>query len=170
MAIPRQSAGLLLYHWNLQEELEVLIAHPGGPIFSQKDAGFWGIPKGQFEPGETAFQAAVREFEEETGYGVPEKTPLMPLGSIVQRGGKVVHGWAFEGDWEADRELCCNWIDLEWPPGSGQWHHIPEIDEVRLVTVDVARRLMRPDQFAFVERLQARLASQQKLDLESAQS
>lgn len=170
MAKPRQSAGLLLYRWNAARELEVLVAHPGGPIFANLDAGHWGIPKGQVESGESALQAALREFEEETGYPVPEGTTLLPLGTVVQRGGKLVHAWAFEGDWEAERELCCNWIDLEWPSGSGRWHHIPEIDEVRMVRVEIARSLMRADQFAFVERLVELLGVQQKLDLESAQN
>lgn len=159
-----------MYRWSPQRELEVLVAHPGGPIFKGRDAGHWGIPKGQFEEGETALQAARREFEEETGLCAPDPAVLIPLGTVVQRGGKVVHGWAFEGDWAADRQLCCNWIDLEWPPGTGCWHHIPEIDEVRMVTVQVARALMRSDQFPFVERLAALLCDQQKLDLESAQS
>lgn len=166
MSRKKQSAGLLMYWPNHNGNLKVLIAHPGGPIFANKKAGHWGIPKGEFEAGETALEAAVREFEEETGLNPSgDEDVFIPLGTIVQKGGKTVHAWAFEGEWALDRELVCNTIDLEWPPKSGTWHHFPEIDEVRMVDVVEAKRLMRTEQFAFVERLQNELSSQQKLDL-----
>lgn len=158
-----------MYQWDQDGALKVLIAHPGGPIFIDKDAGHWGIPKGQFEADETPLQAAVREFEEETGLK-PITDAFLPLGSILQKGGKTVHAWAFEGEWKKGRMLRCNEIDLEWPPKSGNWHHFPEIDEVRMVNVKEAKRLMRAEQFAFVIRLQNELSSQQKLDLSRAQS
>jgi len=154
MGNTRQSAGLLLYRNAIDGRLEVLIAHPGGPIFAKKQEGHWGIPKGEFEPGERALDAAKREFEEETGLA-PVAEEFIDLSSVVQKGGKRVFAWAFEGNWEAGRKLVCNMINLEWPPRSGHWHHIPEIDEVRMVDVEEARRLMKPAQFEFVERLLA---------------
>lgn len=164
MASKRQSAGLLMYERGDDGKLWLLIAHPGGPIFHGKDAGHWGIPKGEFEEGETAMAAAVREFEEETGLLCSSDTEWIELGVIVQRGGKRVHAWAFAGRLAADYQLCCNTIELEWPVGSGKVYVIPEIDEVRMVDVLEARRLMRPEQFELVERLIAHLESPQKLD------
>ena len=165
MGNTKQSAGLLMYRWSRSGKLKVLIAHPGGPIFAKKDAGHWGIPKGEFEADETPVGAAQREFEEETGLAPAAGESFIPLGTIVQKGGKTVHAWAFEGVWEKDRVLRCNEIDLEWPPLSGKWHRFPEIDEVRMVGVKEAERLMKKEQFAFVERLRELLSSQQKLDL-----
>jgi len=164
MGKKKQSAGLLMYAIAPGQSLKLLIAHPGGPIFRKKQEGYWGIPKGEFEDGELPFDAALREFEEETGLK-PDADGYTSLGNIVQKGGKTVHAWAFEGQWSEGRELICNEIDLEWPPHSGLWHRIPEIDEVKMVEVDQARNLMRPEQFVFVERLCEVLAKQQKLDL-----
>ncbi len=152
MGKKKQSAGLLMFHRLDTHSIKVLIAHPGGPIFHNKDAGYWGIPKGEFEKGETPLEAAIREFEEETGMK-PFSEKYLPLGSIVQKGGKRVHAWAFEGKWGDDQQLLCNMIDIEWPPLSGKWHHIPEIDEVRMVSISEAQRLVKTEQFELIERL-----------------
>src|SRR3954466_14860991 len=98
--------------------LEVLLAHPGGPFFRGKDAGAWTIPKGLPLEGEPLPEAARREFQEEVGVAVGQ--PLAPLGEIRQRGGKVVHAWAFEGDLPVDFVLRSNTFEIEWPPRSGR--------------------------------------------------
>ena len=148
------------------EDIRVLIAHPGGPIFARKNNGHWGIPKGEIDDGEEIFEAAIREFEEETGMK-PESDDYVSLGTITQKGGKVVHAWAFKQDW-GDRELRSNVIDLEWPHGSGKVWTFPEIDEVQMADYDTAKLKMKAEQFAFVERLIEHLKAQQKLDPTSA--
>src|SRR5512143_2838940 len=97
----RTSAGLAMYRLR-DGQLEVLLAHPGGPYFARKDAGHWSVPKGEVEPGEALEAVARREFEEETGHPVADG-PTIALGEIVQKGGKVVHAWAVEGDLDAER-------------------------------------------------------------------
>lgn len=143
--------------------LTVLIAHPGGPIFENKDEGFWGIPKGEFNGEERAFDAALREFREETGMKV-EAEHYIPLGSVLQKGGKSVVAWAFEGDWEMGKPPKSNVFKLEWPPKSGIIHDVPEIDEVFMATLSEVKKKMRLEQQAFVDRLIEYLSEQQKLD------
>lgn len=134
--------------------VEVLLAHPGGPFWRTRDAGAWTIPKGEFADPEAPLAAAQREFAEETGFAVTP--PLLPLGELVQKGGKRISAWAFEG--EADpRQLRCNEFELEWPPGSGQRHRYPEIDRVAWFGLPEARRRMLPAQCAFLDRLQQAL-------------
>ena len=108
----RLSAGLLLYR-RTGDAVEVLLAHPGGPYFSARDTGVWGIPKGEVEPDEEPLAAACREFGEETGF--ESAPPYIPLGEVRQRGGKRVVAWAFEGDCEPSR-LRSNEFEIEWPP------------------------------------------------------
>lgn len=151
----RVSAGLLMYR-RRGGALEVFLAHPGGPFFAKKDAGAWSIPKGEVEPGEELLAAARREFEEETGIHPGE--PLYPLGEVKQKGGKVVHAWAFEGDWPAGSVLRSNSFELEWPPGSGRVQVLPEIDRAELFALEIARTKINPAQATFLDRLVARLA------------
>ena len=122
--MPRTSAGLLMYRQRA-DALQVLLVHPGGPFWANKDLGAWTIPKGEVAEGEEELQTARREFEEETGLR-PEGA-VHPLGSVKQKGGKVVHAWAFEGDCDpaAVRSNTCR---VQWPPGSGQWPDVPEVD------------------------------------------
>jgi predicted NUDIX family NTP pyrophosphohydrolase len=148
----RTSAGILLYRRALNG-LEVLLAHPGGPFFQRRDDGHWTIPKGEVDPGEDLLDVARREFEEETGQPPPETDPL-PLGSIVQKGGKVVHAWALAGDLDAERAVS-NTFELEWPPGSGRRREFPEIDRVAWFDTAEARRKLKPTQIPFLERLEA---------------
>ena len=117
MASKKISAGLMMFRRRAAGELEVFLAHMGGPYFRNKDEGSWTIPKGEPEPGEGLFETATREFEEETG--VAPEPPFTSLGSAKQRGGKLVHAWAFEGDWDASRTLTSNTFEIEWPPRSG---------------------------------------------------
>lgn len=155
MAAAKVSAGLLLYRLG-QRGLEVLLAHPGGPFFSKKDLGSWTIPKGEPAPGEELRAAAIREFGEEVGLPIAE--PLMPLGEIRQKSGKIVHAWAFAGDPPQSRFAPpSNHFELEWPPRSGRRQSFPEIDLVELFTVDIAREKLNPAQVPFLDRLHALL-------------
>jgi predicted NUDIX family NTP pyrophosphohydrolase len=152
----KTSGGLLLYREdNRSDELRVLVAHPGGPFFANKDDGWWSIPKGEPDPGEDIFLAALREFEEETG----EKSngPYIDLGSIVQKNGKEVFAWAFAGDWEDGKVPRCNEISMEYPKGSGKQWTFPEIDRALLLPIPEAKNKLRPEQAVLVDRLVERL-------------
>jgi len=151
----KTSAGLLMYR-RREGHLELLVAHPGGPYFRRRHESSWTIPKGMVEPGETLIQAAQREFHEETGFSGLSPTYLS-LGEIRQRSGKHVHAWAFQGDCDP-RQLNSNEYELEWPPKSGRTATFPEVDQLRFVDIDEARRLLNPSQAVFVDRLLAALA------------
>lgn len=150
--MPKQSAGLLLFRRKVG--LEVLLVHPGGPFFAKKDAGAWTIPKGEFTDEELALAAAQREFLEETSF--PPRGPFLPLGTIKQSGGKLVHAWAFEGDLEVEK-IRSNTFTIEWPPKSGKQREFPEIDRAGWFTLEAAAEKMNPAQTAFLERLRALL-------------
>jgi predicted NUDIX family NTP pyrophosphohydrolase len=135
--------------------LEVLLAHPGGPFFRTKDDGAWTIPKGIPTTGELLPDAARREFAEEIGLPAGTVDRLVALGEVRQKGGKVVHAWAFEGDLPFDFILRSNTFDLEWPPRSGRRQRFPEVDRAELFAVDVARTKINPAQSVFLDRLQA---------------
>jgi predicted NUDIX family NTP pyrophosphohydrolase len=147
--MPRESVGLLMFR-RRDGRLEVLLGHPGGPFWAKRDDGAWTIPKGAREPGEDPLAAAVREFREETGF--EPCGPYRPLGEITQRGGKVVHAWAFEGDCDPSR-LTSLEVPVEWPPRSGRIVNVPELDRVQFFTIDEARRTINPAQTAFLNRL-----------------
>jgi predicted NUDIX family NTP pyrophosphohydrolase len=150
----RTSAGILL--WRSREgRLEVLLAHPGGPLWVNKDIGHWTIPKGEIEPGEEFVAVARREFAEETGLEVPDD-PLIELGQITQKSGKLVLGWAVEGELDPSTAVS-NTYDMEWPPRSGVIQSFPEIDRVEWFDLDEARRRMKAAQVPFLDRLQAAL-------------
>lgn len=148
----RVSAGILLFR-RAGGTVEVLVAHPGGPFFAARDEGHWTIPKGEVEAGEELIDVARREFAEETGHPPPEAEPIV-LGSIVQKGGKVVHGWALEGDLDPAAARS-NEVELEWPPRSGRRQAFPEIDRVAWVEPAEARRRLKATQVPFVDRLVA---------------
>ncbi len=157
----RQSAGILMYDNSRGngDDLCVLIVHPGGPLFANKNEGYWSIPKGEFHSGEDAFDAALREFEEETGMVPVRKSVYLPLGMIIQKGGKVVHAWAVEGLWSEDRMLRSNTFKMEWPPSSGVWMDVPEIDRAEMAPVSRARTLLKNSQLPFIDRLQVLLSA-----------
>ncbi len=151
----RVSAGILLYRWR-DERLEVLIGHHGGPFHRGRDAGAWTIPKGEVDdPADELLEVARREFAEETGHVAPTGRPLQ-LGSTVQKGGKVVHAWALEGDLDPAQAESNTYL-LEWPPGSGTLEPFPELDRVDWVTTDVAREKLKAAQTVFVDRLEGAL-------------
>jgi len=156
---PRTSAGILLYRRtdSGRSGFEVLLAHPGGPYFANKDLGDWTIPKG--EPDgvtEDLPDVARREFAEETGTEVDPGAPVAELGSIVQKGGKVVHAWAIEGDLDPAYAQS-NEVEVEWPPRSGRRRRFPEIDRVAWFEPDEARRRIKETQVPFIDRLEAAL-------------
>lgn len=147
----RSSAGIVLYR-RPSTGLEVLLAHPGGPLFRNRDAGHWSIPKGEPNQDEPLLEAARREFAEETGQDAPDG-PVQPLGSIVQKGGKVVHAWAVEGDLDPESARSAT-FDMEWPPHSGVSRSFPEIDRVEWFDRDEARRRIKPAQATLLDRLE----------------
>jgi predicted NUDIX family NTP pyrophosphohydrolase len=149
----RVSAGLLLFRRG-PGGLEVFLAHPGGPFWADRDEGAWTIPKGEVGPDEEPLAAARREFEEETG--VRPDGPLIPLGSVRQKAGKVVHAWAWEGDADPAR-VTSNRIRLEWPHGSGRWLTFPEVDRCAWFDPAVAREKVNPAQAELIDRLEAAL-------------
>ena len=148
------SAGLLLFR-RRDGRLEVFLAHPGGPFWAGRDDGAWTVPKGLVEPGEDPLAAAIREFEEETG--VHPTGPYLPLGSVRQKAGKVVHAWAWEGDADPAR-VTSNRMSVEWPPGTGQRVSFPEVDRCEWFDPAAARVKLNPAQAAFIDRLKAALA------------
>ena len=145
------SCGLLLYRRDA-DALRVLIVHPGGPYWRQRDVGAWSIPKGLSAPGEAPEATALREFEEELGTAV--SGALQSLGSIRQRGGKQVEAFALEGDFDI-ATLRSNVFDLEWPPGTGDVQQFPEVDRAAWCTLDEARVKLLPAQAEFLDRLAA---------------
>jgi predicted NUDIX family NTP pyrophosphohydrolase len=148
--MPRVSAGLLMYRIQ-KGELQVLLANPGGPLFQNKHEGTWTIPKGELEPGEDLFEAAKREFEEETG--VTPTGPYIALTPIKQKGGKIVHAWAFNGDCDPST-IASNNFTMEWPPKSGRQMEFPEMDRAEFFDVEKARTKIKIAQMALVEELE----------------
>ena len=144
-----QSAGLLLYRI-VDGEIEVLLGHPGGPFWMRKDEGAWTIPKGLIASGEVPLAAAQREFAEETGHD--PKGEAVPLGSARQPGGKIVHVWATEGDFDP-ADLKSNTFEMEWPPRSGRRQSIPEIDRAAWFGIAEARKKILKGQALFIDRL-----------------
>lgn len=152
----RVSGGILLYHGS-EMGLAVLLAHPGGPYFRDRDEGHWTIPKGEPALDEPLLDAAAREFAEEIGLPLPDG-PRLELGSITQKGGKVVHAWAVEGDIDP-QAAHSNTVEIEWPPRSGRLEPFPEIDRVAWFTTDEARRRIKEAQIPLIERLEEVLAA-----------
>jgi len=148
------STGILLYR-RPHEELQLLLAHLGGPYWRNKDEGAWMMPKGQLMPGEDPLACALREFEEELGTR-PAGTPL-PLARIRQKGGKWVEAFALEGDLDADA-IISNSFEMEWPPRSGTLESFPEVDRAAWFTPAEARAMMLPSQLPLLHALEAFVA------------
>jgi predicted NUDIX family NTP pyrophosphohydrolase len=147
--MPRTSAGLLMYR--IQDGvLQVLLAHPGGPYFVNKDDGAWSVPKGEPDGDEDLLITAQREFEEETG--ITPAGPFISLKPIQQKGGKIVHAWAFEGDCDP-ASIKSNSFTLEWPPKSGRQMEFPEIDRAEWFDLETAKKKIKAGQEALIDEL-----------------
>jgi len=151
--MPKVSAGLLMYR-RRQGGMEFLLVHPGGPFWKGKDAGVWTIPKGEITEGEDALTAARREFEEEVGSA--PRGEFVELAPIKQKGGKIVHAWAFEGDCELDK-IKSNTFTMEWPPRSGRIETFPEIDQAAFFDLAGAKQKVNPAQIPLLEELTTKL-------------
>ncbi|HET8758871.1 MAG TPA: NUDIX domain-containing protein [Solirubrobacteraceae bacterium] len=145
----RRSAGILLYRGD-----EVLLVHPGGPFWANKDAGAWSIPKGEYEDGDDPRACALREFEEELGTALPPGTALAELGDVRQKSGKVITAYAAAGDLDADA-ITSNTFTTEWPPRSGRMREFPEVDRAGWFGPDAAREKLNPAQAELLVRLAA---------------
>jgi predicted NUDIX family NTP pyrophosphohydrolase len=145
------SAGLLLYR-RKESDLEFLLVHLGGPFWAKKDEGAWFLPKGEVEPGEDERAAALREFQEETGLEIDPHSPLISLGTVKHKSGKLVHAWGLEGDCDP-ATLRSNTFEIEWPPRSGRKQTYPEIDRAAFFTRAEAEKKMHPTEFEFLIRL-----------------
>ncbi len=144
------SAGILMYHHS-DAGLVVLLVHPGGPFWRNRDLGAWSIPKGELGDGEDPEAAARREFAEELG--IDAQGPLQPLGQVRQRAGKLVHAYALEGDLDVGR-VRSNEIAIEWPPRSGRTIQVPEIDRAAWFALPVARHKILAGQQPLLDRLE----------------
>jgi len=156
----KRSAGLLLFR-RRKGDLEVFLVHPGGPFFARKDEGVWSIPKGEIDPGEEPIDVARREFEEETGRTAEACAPgvgrLLHLGTVEQRGGKIVEAWATEGDWPDGEPIHSNTFEMEWPPRSGRMQEFPEVDRGEFFPLAEDVKKINPAQAELIDRLRALL-------------
>ncbi|HWP39436.1 MAG TPA: NUDIX domain-containing protein [Tepidisphaeraceae bacterium] len=147
--MPEISAGLLMYRRRPQG-VQVLLVHPGGPFWQNKDAGVWSIPKGLVRPNEDLLAAAIREFTEEIGH--EPRGPFIPLSPVKHRSGKIVHAWAVEGDLDT-ASVTSNTFQMEWPPRSGKRVAFPEIDRAEFFCLDEAHRRINPGQAPLLDEL-----------------
>jgi len=148
--MPKISSGLVLYRVR-NGVLEFLLVHPGGPFWKNKDHGAWTIPKGEIAQGEEPLKTAIREFQEELGFKPTE--PFIQLTPIKQKGGKIVHDWAFQGDCDP-AQIKSNTFSMEWPPRSGQQAEFPEVDRAQFFSLEEAKSKINPAQIPLLEELQ----------------
>lgn len=152
--MPRKTSAGLLFYRVRDGAIEVLLGHPGGPFWQNRDLGAWSIPKGEIHEGEEPLDAARREFREETG--LEPGGPFLELMPIQQKGGKIVRAWAVAGDCDPSRLTSVS-FEIEWPPRSGQKRAFPEIDRAQFFGVEEAKRRINSAQAAFIEELQQRV-------------
>jgi len=146
------SAGIIVYRQNEEKEFEVLLVHPGGPFFKNKDEGVWSIPKGEYEEGEDALVAAKREFEEETGNVLPDKE-FIQLVPVKIKSGKVISAWAVEANFDKSF-IRSNFFEMEWPPKSGKIQSFPETDKAEWFTAKKAKKKINTGQLNLIEQLE----------------
>ena len=169
--MPKQSAGLLLFRRREDAQqvtqgagIEVFLVHPGGPFWAKKDLGAWSIPKGEYLDGEEPLAAALREFEEETGFAAISSMPrerFLHLGTVRQNSGKMVSAWSAEvcADLDLDpAQIRSNLCEVEWPPRSGRRIEVPEVDRAAWFTIAEGRKRIFAAQSAFLDRLMKALA------------
>ena len=149
MGMAKRSAGILLYRHSAGE-LQVFLAHPGGPFWAKKDLGAWTIPKGEVGEGEDPLAAAKREFKEEIG--VEPEGEFIALAPVKQRSGKIVLAWAAEGDCDPD-DLKSNSFSMQWPPKSGKQAEFPEVDRAEWFSLPEARQRILPGQIPLLDEL-----------------
>jgi len=155
----KQSAGILLYKFK-KGVVQVLLVHPGGPFWKNKDEFSWGIPKGEFGENESALDTAIREFNEETDY-ILDDADLIELNPIEQNSGKIVYAWATEKDIDV-KKIKSNLFDLEWPPKSGKIQQFPEVDKGEWFYIPTAKRKILKKQFGLIEDLISKLRLSEK--------
>ena len=151
--MPKKSAGLLLFRV-VASHLEVLLVHPGGPLWAKKDDGSWSIPKGEIAETEDPFEAAKREFKEELGSLVTGEAIL--LKPLRQPSGKIIYAWGVRGDFDP-ATMKSNTFTMEWPPKSGQKREFPEIDKAGWFPIEVAMRKIVKGQSDFIDQLKEKL-------------
>lgn len=152
----KMSAGLLMFRIR-DGKLQLFLVHPGGPFWAKKDIGAWSIPKGEVRKDDSLLETAVREFEEEVGFK-PE-AEFIELGEVKQAGGKTVHAWAFEGDYDERVPIKSNTFKMEFPPHSGLIKEFPEIDKAGFFDAEEAKQKINAAQAEFIERLQRAIQS-----------
>jgi predicted NUDIX family NTP pyrophosphohydrolase len=148
--MPKRSAGILAYRF-YQQELQVLLVHPGGPFFIKKDLGVWSIPKGEYDETEDALTVAKREFEEETG-NVIKGDHFIQLTPVKIKSGKIVSVWAVEGDFE-QCFIRSNFFGMEWPPKSGKRQSFAEVDKAEWFNIETAKQKINAGQLPFLDQL-----------------
>ena len=146
----KESAGVLMYRL-CGSTVEVFLVHPGGPFWTNKDAGAWSIPKGEFDKHDDPLEAAKREFQEETGFAVDGA--FIALAPVRQAGGKLVYAWAVEGDCRAE-SIKSNSFTMEWPPRSGKRKEFPEVDRAGWFSLEVAKEKILKGQLGLLDQLQ----------------
>jgi predicted NUDIX family NTP pyrophosphohydrolase len=147
--MPKQSAGILMYRLE-DDVLNVLLVHPGGPLWQNRDAGAWSIPKGELDVGEDVLKTALREFHEELGTRISGE--FIRLKPVRQKAGKIVHAYAVEGDLDTE-SIASNTFQQEWPPRSGRMQDFPEVDRAEWFDLVTAREKINPAQIAFLDEL-----------------
>ena len=152
--MPKLSAGLLMFR-RRDDQIEVLLVHPGGPFWAKKDLGSWSLPKGEYSEGEDPLAAARREFEEETGFTAGDRA--IPLTPVRMPSGKLVQAWAVRGDAEPSA-LRSNEFEMEWPPKSGRRRRFPEVDRAAWFSIADAKIKILKGQVPFLDELLRRVS------------
>lgn len=151
----KRSAGLLMYRYNSNNELEVFLVHPGGPFWAKKDEGAWSVPKGEYKENEKPLDAARREFAEETGSQIVAflaDKDFISLSAVKQTGGKIITAWAFQGEFNSEN-IKSNIFEMEWPPKSGKMVEFPEADRAGWFNLEKAKKKISKGQIGFLEEL-----------------
>jgi len=150
--MPKLSAGIVVYRNSKEGFIQLLLVHPGGPLWKNKDEGAWSIPKGEYEESENPLTVAKREFEEETGNVLPGNN-FIALTPVKIKSGKVISAWAMEADFKKSF-ICSNYFEMEWPPRSGKKQTFPETDKAEWFPIEEARHKINPGQLNFIDQLE----------------